>query len=157
MDVSCSIKTIPHFVRYVHVRHNIRVLVPFGHLCPINAFDSPCPICFYPIFLPARGQQWRVLAPLQLWQTCWPRVRKSLPDNALSKPQKFFQKSFNKPLKSWYSSWHSGVRTAWCDQEGSAAASVDQSSQISMTAVKDPLLLVLEPLHYGAAVMGSWY
>merc|ERR1719234_1432122 len=29
------------------------------------------------------------------------------------------------------------ARTAWCDQEESAAASVDQSSQISTTAVRD--------------------
>ena len=37
-----------------------------------------------------------------------------------------------------------GARTAWCDQEESAAASVDQSSQILTTAVRDPLRLVLE-------------
>merc|ERR1712212_1376368 len=36
------------------------------------------------------------------------------------------------------------VRTAWCDQEESVDASVDQSSQISMTAARDPLRLVLE-------------
>merc|ERR1719234_1899142 len=36
------------------------------------------------------------------------------------------------------------ARTAWCDQEESVAASVDQSSQILTTAVRDPLLLVLE-------------
>merc|ERR1712037_860751 len=35
------------------------------------------------------------------------------------------------------------ARTAWCDQVGSADASVDPSSRISMTAVRDQLLLVL--------------
>merc|ERR1711934_630398 len=36
------------------------------------------------------------------------------------------------------------ARTAWCGQVGSAAASVDPSSQILMTAVRDRLLLDLE-------------
>merc|ERR1711971_1437476 len=36
------------------------------------------------------------------------------------------------------------ARPAWCDQEESVAASVDQSSQILTTAVRDLLLLVLE-------------
>lgn len=36
------------------------------------------------------------------------------------------------------------ARTAWCGQVGSADASVDPSSQILMTAVRDRLLLVLE-------------
>merc|ERR1719234_323028 len=36
------------------------------------------------------------------------------------------------------------ARTAWCDQEESVAASVDQSSRILTTAVRDPLRLVLE-------------
>merc|ERR1711971_117970 len=36
------------------------------------------------------------------------------------------------------------ARTSWCDQEESVAASVDQSSRILTTAVRDPLLIVLE-------------
>ena len=36
-----------------------------------------------------------------------------------------------------------GARTAWFAQGGSADASVDPSSQISTTAVRDQLLLVL--------------
>ena len=39
---------------------------------------------------------------------------------------------------------HTGARTAWCGQVGSADASVDPSSQILTTAVRDRLLLVLE-------------
>merc|ERR1712212_555630 len=36
------------------------------------------------------------------------------------------------------------ARTAWCDQVESVDASVDQSSQISTTAVRDPQLLALK-------------
>merc|ERR1712192_362833 len=45
------------------------------------------------------------------------------------------------------------ARTAWCDQEESVAASVDQSSQILTTAVRDPLLLVLEQVKYPLLVV----
>ena len=38
-------------------------------------FDPPNVFCFPSIFSSARGPQWRVLAPLQLRQACWPRVR----------------------------------------------------------------------------------
>merc|ERR1712192_106962 len=40
------------------------------------------------------------------------------------------------------------ARTAWCDQEESVAASVDRSSQILTTAVRDPLRLVLKQVKY---------
>ena len=41
--------------------------------------------------------------------------------------------TINKPF-------HPGARTVWRDQGESAAASVDQSSRISTTAVRDPRL-----------------
>ena len=53
-----------------------------------------------------------------------------------------------------------GARTAWCDQEESVAASVDQSSQILTTAVRDPLLLVLEhenKVNVPKRATNNWY
>ena len=82
------------------------------------SFWSITSMCFHPMFPPAWGPQWGVLAPLQLWPTGWPWVRQN-------------QHSLN-PLDT-----DTGARTAWCAQGGSADASVDPSSQILTTAVRD--------------------
>ena len=112
------------------------------------SFWSITSMCFHPIFPPARGPQRGVLAPLQLRPTGWPRVRQNLGVNSLSKPQKLFHILPNFKTSSSQHSLHpldtdTGARTAWCAQGGSADASVDPSSRISMTAVRDQLLLVL--------------
>ena len=75
-------------------------------------------------------------------------MRQNLGVNSLSKPQKLFHILPNFKTSSSQHSLHpldtdTGARTAWFAQGGSADASVDPSSQISTTAVRDQLLLVL--------------